>query len=282
MSRGNCPIDVNQGIADDIKALRKTIEELSLDGPFSAAVGNDPGDRREVRSMCSAQPGQEETDSFDATRSGGRMSPLLTAQVARSRIARARRRPEDEQYIHSVSETHIGRLRSRRRSDPGRISVSPLRSRLRLDSDMISEDGSSDDEFGKHKLSNPRLTAIKCSREVEEIADVAELATVYAKERPRSRSPHLLAARRKGRSQSLPGPDPALIEIGEAIGAVAVSKPEPLLEVPRATSPVGSVPRRRRSVSVECTPLEAIVEEGITQRNSRRFSTPVNAMTGPK
>ena len=202
------------------------------------------------------------------------------------------------------------RLYDRRMSDPGRPSVSPSRSRthLRHDvSDPCVEEVEDEDELGE-SLDQPRIAHIRNSllgveSATSSRAAVAARSLSPGRSRPRERSPltsSLAAMRRTQRSFSLPNSDGAFIEINEALGALAVSRPAVAsgLAVSRpavasaqvSRSPVivaenaavkghsllvpAPVQGRRRSMSMEPGFLEAIAEEGNINRTSRRFSTP--------
>lgn len=258
---------VDEGCETDMQAIQRNIEELSL------RIAPRGGDRGDISSGTdiSSSPKSDTSDTYSDC--AGRKSPGMVSSRA-SRTARSpRRRVDDEQYVYALSQTSTGRLSTRRRSDPGRISVSPLRCRVRVDSDIAEDDDYSVEgksrflQFGRFRFGD----------------DTDEISKQGWKSR--SKSPHLMPGRvRTLRSQSLPGADPALTEIGEAIGAIAVSRAEKRNadlspeEAIRGGFPCGVAPRRRRSLSVECTtPLEAIVEdmvEGEKQKSSRRFSTP--------
>ena len=174
---------------------------------------------------------------------------------SRHPLNRLRRLSKEEPYVHSVAQTSfgLGRLRNRRQSDPGRISVSPIRMRSRTLDDEISED----DETCHH----PRLSALRSiSMTVpEEMPDGEEIDPAARRGRERIK-------RKATRSNSLPTGDPALLELGEAIGAVAISQPPPISELPplvesvTMTSP-NMMSRRRRSISIESTSLEKIDED---------------------
>ena len=239
---------------------------------------------------------QKSSDSLDRHMSASTGSPAvncreespthrsLTPQSGDSstRVGRSPKRHfEDEHYVHSVSQvqTGLGRVRMRRQSDPGRIaSLSPLRYRVKVDRE-ISEDGSG--ELEEHLKLHPRLAALRSTSECDPPEDMVyttdfDLECDVGAGRPRT-PPGWTAWKRNKRSYSLPMAD-AVLEIGEAIGAVAINDPasssasNDLLKLPSPSLPV----RRRRSVSIETTGLESIVEEtgGISKAQSRRFSTP--------
>ena len=203
----------------------------------------------------------ESSSSVDYNSEEGRDShkdimDLSHISPSRHPLNRLRRLSKEEPYVHSVSQTSFGvsRLRNRRQSDPGRISVSPIRMRARVLDNEISED----DETCHH----PRLSALRSiSMTVPE--EMGDDEDGEARSRPRER------ARRKAmRSNSLPTGDPALFEIGEAIGAVAISQPPTIAELPPLVENITLSPnmaqqqaRRRRSISMESTSLEAIDED---------------------
>ncbi|ELT98055.1 hypothetical protein CAPTEDRAFT_222762 [Capitella teleta] len=264
----------DEGCESDIQSVQRNIEELGL---RIAPRVMDKGDMSSGTDQ-STSPKSDTSDTYCDMISGpgGRKSPGMTSSRSQRTARSPRRRLDDEQYVYAVSQTSTGRLAARRRSDPGRISISPLRCRVRVDTD-IAEDEDYDDDDDKVKYLGNLLSSTDCED---------GLAALRQGWRPRSKSPHLMGGRVKTlRSQSLPGEDPALTEIGEAIGAIAVHKAEKRYqdlspeEALRGGFPCGGAPRRRRSLSVECTsPLEAIVEDTVEaekQKNtaSRRFST---------
>ena len=81
---------------------------------------------------------------------------------------------------------------------------------------------------------------------------------------------------RSKRSMSLPLPDAALIEVGEAVGAIASVSPEH-----SAASLKPAIAKRGRCMSIEESSLEAILEDGgMTPRVNtvRRLSVPTHSV----
>ncbi|KAK2140522.1 hypothetical protein LSH36_1328g00002 [Paralvinella palmiformis] len=237
----------------DTSGLEKSVDALRLDtnnGTVSTLTKDTSFSRAPLARVSSLEDVIEEDY-------GGNMSPI---NIRSSRSPR--RRLEDEQYIHSIPQ--VCRSKLRRRSDPGRVSVSPLRSRVRIEG-HISEDGDYDSKTTTMAAS--RIT-VRRSYSLDP-SEINEALPVVFGLRSRSRSPHTQAKFRTQRSRSLPGIE---FELGEAIGALAVRNTQTSPELIRNQ---GAAPRRRRSVSVEMAPLEAILEENATtSKSSRRYSTP--------
>ncbi|KAI0223200.1 hypothetical protein LSAT2_025579 [Lamellibrachia satsuma] len=167
-------------------------------------------------------------------------------------------RPSRRQYDDSsLLSPGSNRLRPRRLSDPGRVSLSPLRGVTQLNCD-IAEEGENEDD--PPAASPPHRFSLLGHA--------------------RSRSPGIAGTSRRpqprSRSNSLPAPDPRVFEVGEAIGALAGSKNTPVVTMSTLEPIIAShpAPGRRKSVSIESPSLASISEEGATVKPPRRFSTP--------
>jgi hypothetical protein len=203
----------------------------------------------------SAGAAEADKDSTLLEHSLGAAMDLSHVSPSRHPLNRLRRLSKEEPYVHSVAQTSfagVGRLRNRRQSDPGRISVSPIRLRARALDNEIAET----EELCHH----PRLHALRSiSMTVPE-----EMTPEEEEERSRPRE---RARQRAMRSNSLPtGDGPGFLEIGEAIGAVAMTQPPTIAELPPLVENITLSPnlmqaRRRRSISMESTSLEAIDED---------------------
>ncbi|CAD5118951.1 unnamed protein product [Dimorphilus gyrociliatus] len=171
-----------------------------------------------------------------------------------------KRLAEEEQMIDSlVTSTRLLGLPilgagGRRLSAPGRISaISPTRLRRNSDSSEESE--------GETTTERKARRAARRSLEVRPTAVVSPRRTLG----PLLEAENAETGFRK-RALSLPLPELALYERGEAVGAIA-GNPPPHMEESRPITP-----RRRRGMSIqEDRGLEAIMEE---TSQSRRYSTP--------
>ena len=158
--------------------------------------------------------------------------------------------------------TYGGRSRDRRMSDPGNLSVSPVRSRGRVRhglSELSLEEESEEDIHDHH---HPRLQGLRSTSLSVDDCYISPRSISPSRSRSRDR---FLWKRKAQRSYSLPSSDPGVFEAGEALGALAISGD--------SLDFCG----RRRSVSMEPSYLEAIAEEGANHRASlkinRRHST---------
>ena len=193
------------------------------------------------------------------------------------------------------------RLHERRMSDPGRLSISPNRSRTRLRHDVsdpcVEEVEDEDEVLDQPRIAHIRNTLLHVDCPTRVAMTTRSLSP--GRSRPRDRSPLtpcMSAVKRTQRSFSLPNSSGAFIEINEAMGALAVSRPpvvgalaaaaaRPLAHTDATKTGAGKpgachsllvpapVQGRRRSISMEPGALEAIAEEGNSKTN-RRFSTP--------
>lgn len=174
--------------------------------------------------------------------------------------------------VDEVSPTHPhlpglwgARRGDRRMSDPGRLSVSPCRvMRPRIGSCVSEQHLLQSEPIAEESLplGHPRLQELRTPPPAEEDQ------FPNCRSRPREKSlpawGHFMARRQAQRSMSLPCSDQVVLEVGEAIGALAIRSPT-------LTPPS----RRRRSVSIEPNSLEAIAEEGGLgpRPPGRRYST---------
>lgn len=153
-------------------------------------------------------------------------------------------------------------------SDPGRLSISPIRMRSRIGSctaDQFVQRAPIEEE--SLAMGHPRLRELRSTSPLDD----DHFPELDSRSRSREKSlPSFAYPRRKHpqRSMSLPCSELAVLGIGEAIGALAVKSSSMPFKA-ELTPPS----RRRRSVSIEPNSLEAIAEEGSSNRCSRRFST---------
>ena len=198
--------------------------------------------------------------------------------------------------------------KTRRLSDPGtRLqSFAALKiSQLQQAYGAFAEDGDYNRDPDKcfvtsGKICDPRLEAIRSlspSSASEAAGEEGEAlaAPAIAYRSSRSRSVYQLPAgfnrfETRSRSMSMSGPASNSIELGEAMGAVMartelLSSPlqtSPLVEIGEGVTPAkdespAHALRRRRSISLECSRLEAILEEN--SRASRKFSLPASGQS---
>ncbi|KAK2176925.1 hypothetical protein NP493_631g01060 [Ridgeia piscesae] len=195
------------------------------------------------------------SDSLPRRPGGDRRGvPGYVQATAVTKCGRPSRRQFDDSSLLSPGGN---RLRPRRLSDPGRVSLSPLRGVTQLNCD-IAEEGENEDDPPPAATPSP----------------------TFSLGHTRSRSPGFGGACRRppqrSRSNSLPAPDPRIFEVGEAIGALVGSKGPPIVTM-STLEPIAAshpAPGRRKSVSIECPSLASITEEGATAKPPRRFSTP--------
>ena len=187
----------------------------------------------------------------------GRYGQTLTA----SKCDRPTRRQQDDSALLLTPTATGNRFRTRRVSDPGRVSLSPLRGVTQRNC-AIAEEGENEDDTPP---SLPSAISVGHSR---------------------SPSPGFagspLSPQQRSRSNSLPALDPRVFEVGEAIGALVGSKIPPVV-VMSTLEPIAAslpTPGRRKSVSIESPSLASISEEDAAGRSQRRFSTP-NVMLHP-
>lgn len=196
--------------------------------------------------------------------------------------------------------------RGRRLSDPGRLLLSSLRIGFDGDDATRSKEALMS-SFPTGKLPDPRLEAIRSlspSSAVEAAGEEGEAAGLAFLRSSRSRSIHqasfsagglLVPERLANKRLSLPNTASSVIvgvllpmERGEAMGAVARSDgsgrspppppPSPFLLGPAAKDAAAF--RRRRSISLECSRLEAILEEN-SLKQSRKYSLPPKSSSAP-
>ena len=209
-------------------------------------------------------------------------------------------------------------LVNRRRSDPGRVSPALLMARQKYGMAGVGSGNSSEDEDRERDSRSPRsvsprpfITGVPDAEPHYPTSNLhveGRLSPGWASPRRRlsqprhsacgayggigtvagHESPRLRA--RKSRSNSLPiavWPDKSALEIGEAIGALAMNtndqgtnkKSSPVDTVPPVVSQHSlhplSAAQASRCVSIEEPPLEAILEEtGSRAQSQRRFSVP--------
>lgn len=177
--------------------------------------------------------------------------------------------------------------KGRRLSDPGRLLFNTFRAGCDGDAVRSREALLS---FPSGKIPDPRLEAIRSlsPTAVEAAGEEGEAAVVVYRS-SRSRSIHhpsggsLLPERLATKRLSLPNTSASSIvlptELGEAMGAVAradggsgLSSPPPLGGSGLLIKDAYGM-RRRRSISLECSRLEAILEEN-SHKQSRKYSLP--------
>ena len=212
--------------------------------------------------------------------------------------------------LTSASHLQLPQVRNRRMSDPGLKAPRSTRARA---CDVREQRHEEDDEFDEHApvyaTRRSSLTTLHTP-----LARTA-LATRMSRSRERASSSGALPplVRRSQRSFSLPNSDGVVMEINEAVGALAISRvpiekptvriePSPDSHMHHTDADViakhsnfsakfaagvhAQVPSillmppaagacvRRRSLSIEPSGLEAIEEEAGCSRYSRRYSTP--------
>ena len=276
---------------NEIKQLQETLKDLGIgrlsDDDLSpdARPKQRPGEFKPGKQTASARQSRSRTRTLDhANHSEDYVPEHLVSPYMRPKVKGLYVRVKDD-----VEDTGIvsPRIMSRRRqSDPGRINVASL-SLLQGRSSGLNSDSSEDDE-APQELRSPR------ARSPRRIFGAVPEDDYYVG----SGSPHapgwgsprrrLLQTRhaqsvshpeesprrvRRKRSNSLPLPDRAALGVGEAIGAVAHLSPE---SAGGNSQYRQQMLKRSRCISIEESPLEAIMEEAGGQKAARRFSVPTN------
>lgn len=178
--------------------------------------------------------------------------------------------------------------KGRRLSDPGRLLFNTFRAGC--DGGEAARSREALLSFPSGKIPDPRLEAIRSlSPTAFEAAGEEGEAAVVVYRSSRSRSIHhpsggsLLPERLANKRLSLPNTSAIVLpaELGEAMGAVAradgggsggLSSPPPLGAAGLLIKDAYGL-RRRRSISLECSRLEAILEEN-SHKQSRKYSLP--------
>lgn len=209
--------------------------------------------------------------------------------------------------------------RGRRLSDPGRLLLSSLRLGFDGEGDGTPSKEALLSSFPTGRLPDPRLDVIRSlspSSTVEAAGEEGEAAGLAFLRSSRSRSIHqasssspgslLVPERLANKRLSLPNTASSSVvgavgivlptELGEAMGAVARSEGPPVVRsppLPQPPSPLllmgphgallakdAAAFRRRRSISLECSRMEAILEEN-SLKQSRKYSLPPKSSSAP-
>lgn len=190
--------------------------------------------------------------------------------------------------------------KGRRLSDPGRLLFNTFRAGGFGDGGDAARSKEALMSFPTGKIPDPRLEAIRSLSPTafEAAGEEGEAAVVvYRSSRSRSINPSggsLLPERLANKRLSLPNTSAIVLptELGEAMGAVAradggsgggpLSSPPPLGSSAAAGLLIKDAygMRRRRSISLECSRLEAILEEN-SHKQSRKYSLPPKSSSDP-
>ena len=221
--------------------------------PKKSASRTRSSDSSVGHSVCDQGQKSCDVESVTGWTAGGRQRCVGKYGQTTTKCDRPTRRQQDDSALLLTPSGN--RFRTRRVSDPGRVSLSPLRGVTQRNCD-IAEEGENEDDTPP------------------------SLPSAFSVAHSRSPSPGFagspLSPQQRSRSNSLPALDPRVFEVGEAIGALVGSNFPPVVVMSTLEPIAASLPSpgRRKSVSIESPSLASISEEDAAGRCQRRFSTP--------
>ena len=263
----------------EIKNLQKTLKDLGIGRP-SEGCGPDVRPKQRADYKTSAANRQSRSRSKTVDHSEDYVPDYLVSPYMRPK-AKGHLRVKDDVEDTGIVSPRMGGSR-RRQSDPGRLSGAALSS-LQARYSGVSSDSSEDEEVAS-ELRSPRARSPR--RVFSSVPEDEAYPASVSPQAPGRGSPRrrLLQSRhaqslchpeesprrmRRNRSNSLPLPDRTALGIGEAVGALVHLGADPGQHRQQML-------KRSRCISIEESPLEAILEEAGGQRAIRRFSVPAN------